>query len=306
MPGTRFSIVITCYNQRDLIRAAVDSALAQQHPLKEIIVVDDGSTDGSPDILEQYGDSIRLVKLPANVGGLEARNRCAALARGEYLVFLDGDDLFMPWAVDIYERIIAQRRPKIILAERKWFEGAVPPLNNEDVPHKIEFVEYGNLMAKDRSVGSSFSTFVVDREVFQAAGGISLDVPYLDVMDLSAKLGYSGPTILICSPMTVFYRIHASNTIHNVPPILRMCYRVMEKEKAGQYPGGPEHRFERYAWLGGVISFWVKRALRTGLYGEGLRVGVKAWLMILCAVVRRLAVRIKGRRPVETIDLVLR
>ena len=85
----RFSIVITCYNQRHFIRDAVDSALLQRDPSKEIIVVDDGSTDGSVEVLKQYGESIQLLTFAANRGKLEARNYGAARAEENTWLFLD-------------------------------------------------------------------------------------------------------------------------------------------------------------------------------------------------------------------------
>jgi glycosyltransferase involved in cell wall biosynthesis len=305
MSGMRFSIVINCYNQRQFIREAVDSALAQQHPLKETIVVDDGSTDGTGELLKEYGNSIRLLRLPTNVGMLEARNIGAALATGEYLAFLDGDDVFMPWAMEIYERVVTRYHPKIILARRRWFEGSVPLVVSHDFPNRIDFIKFANLMEKDRAVGSSLTTFVVEREAFNRVNGVSRDVPYLDVIDLSGKMGFSGLTILICFPRTLFYRIHTSNISHNVSSIVRACFRLIEKERSGEYAGGREHRFERYAWLGGVVTFWVKSGLRAGAYREALCLAAKAWLMILCAVVRRLVVLINGRRCVETFNLIL-
>jgi len=68
----RFSIIITCHNQREFIRTAVDSALSQPRLLKEVIVIDDGSTDGSVELLEQFADSIRLIKFSSNRGAIEA------------------------------------------------------------------------------------------------------------------------------------------------------------------------------------------------------------------------------------------
>jgi glycosyltransferase involved in cell wall biosynthesis len=127
MQEVRFSIIVTCYNQREFIRAAVDSALSQPGSAgSEIIVVDDGSRDGSAEVLESYADSIRLVVFPVNRGASDARNHGASLATGEYLVFLDGDDALMPWALDVYGKIIAGRRPTVILGRRRWFEGPVP------------------------------------------------------------------------------------------------------------------------------------------------------------------------------------
>src|SRR5689334_19435660 len=103
MKRVRCSIVITCYNQRDFIRDAVESALLQR--ADEVIVVDDASDDGSSEILRTYGDAITLGRMPSNGGPARARNRGASMATGDYLVFLDGDDVLMPWALEIYRRI---------------------------------------------------------------------------------------------------------------------------------------------------------------------------------------------------------
>ncbi len=97
MSEIQFSIIITSYNQREFIKDAVNSALSLRSENKEIIVVDDGSSDGSQDVLRGYGDAIRLVALEANQGRGAARNCGASLATGEYLLFLDGDDAFLPW-----------------------------------------------------------------------------------------------------------------------------------------------------------------------------------------------------------------
>jgi glycosyltransferase involved in cell wall biosynthesis len=299
----RFSVVITCYNQRRFIHAAVDSALAQNPRLaKEVIVVDDGSTDGSRQVLEGYRDSVQLRPLPSNRGPIEARNYGATQAQGDYLVFLDGDDVFMPWALDVYERIIADRKPTVILAKTRWFEGPIPTLKPEDVPHKIQYVEYKALLRKDRGAGLSASAYIVDRQAFRSVGGWSEGIFQLDLQDLSAKLGFM-PMVLICSPNTVLYRIHEGNSIHSVPPFIKNLYRLLGKEKAGEYPGGKEHWQDRHAWFGGLIAFWVKRAVRAGLYKDAAKLMLTGWAMVLAAVVRRATAVIRGRRPIETMNL---
>ncbi|MCB1133364.1 MAG: glycosyltransferase, partial [Verrucomicrobiae bacterium] len=70
----KISVIIPAYNRQDTIVAAVESALGQTHPDKEVIVVDDGSTDGTVKALENYGDRIRVV-CQANAGPSAARNR---------------------------------------------------------------------------------------------------------------------------------------------------------------------------------------------------------------------------------------
>jgi len=240
MPNVRFSLVITCHNQREFIQDAVDSALSQPIAEKEVIVVDDASEDGSSQILEQYGKAIHLALLPENRGAIGARNYGAALAKGEYIVFLDGDDALMPRALEIYDRIIVERKPMLILAGTIWFEGAIPQRTDGDAPRKVEFVEYQAPMLKDRPVGLSASAFIVDRQAFEDVDGWTPGIFHNDLQDIITKLGYSGVMILIWSPATVFYRVHAENSIHNVPPFLRMVHHLMDKERAGQYPGGPE------------------------------------------------------------------
>lgn len=89
------SVVVPLYNGRRYIAAAVDSILAQTRPADEVIVVDDGSTDGSADIVAGYGDRVHLL-CQANGGAASAVNAGLRAARGEFVGFLDHDDLWMP------------------------------------------------------------------------------------------------------------------------------------------------------------------------------------------------------------------
>src|ERR1039457_79441 len=128
----RFTIIITSYNQIGFIKDAVDSALSQLCGEREVIVVDDASTDGSQDVLKQYGDAIRLVCRETNGRVSVARNDGAALATGDYLVFLDGDDALMPWALNVYARIISSSRPTLLVGKLRHFTGALPVAPPED------------------------------------------------------------------------------------------------------------------------------------------------------------------------------
>lgn len=93
------SIVIPTYNRARLVGDAIRSALGQSYPYREVIVSDDGSTDGTPGIVRAFGDAVRYDWQP-NAGVEAARNRGASLARGDYLYFLDSDDTIRPHAVD--------------------------------------------------------------------------------------------------------------------------------------------------------------------------------------------------------------
>lgn len=89
------SIIIPCFNAERYVGASIKSALEQTYTHREIIVVDDGSTDGSLKVLKGFGDAIQLVT-GVNQGGAAARNRGTALAKGELIQYLDADDLLHP------------------------------------------------------------------------------------------------------------------------------------------------------------------------------------------------------------------
>lgn len=89
------SILIPCYNAEQWIGEAIESALAQSYPHTEVIVYDDGSTDGSLDIIKSYGDRIRWGTGP-NRGGGPARNWLLDKAEGEWIQYLDADDYLKP------------------------------------------------------------------------------------------------------------------------------------------------------------------------------------------------------------------
>lgn len=102
MPETarpRLSVVITCFNYERYIALSVGSALAQTVLPAEIIVVNDGSTDASADVLKGFGDRIRVVDQP-NGGQIAATNRGYAASNGDIVLFLDADDLLEPGAVE--------------------------------------------------------------------------------------------------------------------------------------------------------------------------------------------------------------
>lgn len=86
------SIIIPCYNGEAYVAEAIQSALDQTWPRVEVIVIDDGSTDGSLEVIRSFGDQIRWEAGP-NRGGCAARNRGSELANGEFVQFLDADDL---------------------------------------------------------------------------------------------------------------------------------------------------------------------------------------------------------------------
>lgn len=106
MPVT-VSLVIISYNYADFVGRAIDSALAQVHAPCEILVVDDGSTDGSAAVIDSYGDQVRAV-YKENGGNSSVVNTAVPLTSGDLVMFLDADDALAPDAV---RRVVRAWRP---------------------------------------------------------------------------------------------------------------------------------------------------------------------------------------------------
>ena len=95
------SVIISSHNYGQYLRQAIDSALNQSHPDIQVVVVDDASTDGSREILDEY-DNIDTCLLSRNSGQICAVNEGFRLARGEIVIFLDADDVLTPDAVSLH------------------------------------------------------------------------------------------------------------------------------------------------------------------------------------------------------------
>ncbi|HKY30576.1 MAG TPA: glycosyltransferase family A protein [Pyrinomonadaceae bacterium] len=94
------SVVISCYNHEEYLGEAIESVLAQTYPHFEVIVVDDGSTDRSWDVAQEFS-GIRSIQQENRGTPAATRNRGLQESRGEYVVFLDGDDRLLPHALEI-------------------------------------------------------------------------------------------------------------------------------------------------------------------------------------------------------------
>jgi glycosyltransferase involved in cell wall biosynthesis len=95
MEEARVSVVIPVHDGERYVAAAIDSALGQTRPPEEVIVVDDGSADRTPEVLGRYGDRLTVVR-QENRGVSSAVNRGLRAASGDYVAFLDGDDIWLP------------------------------------------------------------------------------------------------------------------------------------------------------------------------------------------------------------------
>jgi glycosyltransferase involved in cell wall biosynthesis len=113
------SIIIPCYNCRKWVQEAIKSCLNQTYPNNEIIVVDDGSTDESLEVLRHFLPRIRLETGP-NRGGNSARNRAFALSTGEYIQYLDADDYLEPDKIARQVRFLEETKADVVYGDWRY------------------------------------------------------------------------------------------------------------------------------------------------------------------------------------------
>lgn len=109
--SSRVSVVIPVFNAQDVIRETIESVLAQTWTDREIVVVDDGSRDGSGDIVRSFGERVRYIR-QENGGVARARNRGIAESAGRYIALLDHDDLWHPQKLEKQVAVL-DRRPEV-------------------------------------------------------------------------------------------------------------------------------------------------------------------------------------------------
>ncbi len=116
------SVIIPAYNRADLIGATLESLLRQTLPAHEILVVDDGSTDGTAEVAESYGGAIRVIR-QENAGPAAARNRGFRESSGEFIHFFDSDDLALPNKHEV--QLAALQSSGADIAYGPWVKGAI-------------------------------------------------------------------------------------------------------------------------------------------------------------------------------------
>ena len=206
------SIVITNYNYSRYLRAAIDSGLAQTYPQVEVIVVDDGSTDGSREIIESYGERVIPI-IKVNGGHGSALNAGFAASRGEIVMFLDADDELTAEAA---ERVVKAWRPGVAKAQfqlemvdnrGKPIGLRVPPFNgfipNGDIRDRI--VRFGEYPSSPSS-GNAYARAALDRlmPLDEATWFAAAEKPLVFLTP------FFGDVVSICAPLGR-YRIHAAN-----------------------------------------------------------------------------------------------
>ena len=204
MVSFRYSVVIPTYNRLTRLTHAIDSVLAQTIEPLEIIVVDDGSTDGTADnIAAQYPDVILLVQ--DNAGVSNARNRGIAHAQGDWVAFLDSDDTWLPKKIERQcAALYANPGLKICHTEEIWIRNGVRV--NQMKKHAKSG---GWLFEKSLKLCCiSPSSVLLNRGLFERYGVFDEALPACEDYDLWLRLTAHEETCFVSVPSMVKYGGH--------------------------------------------------------------------------------------------------
>jgi glycosyltransferase involved in cell wall biosynthesis len=189
------SIIIASYNYARFLAEAIESALAQTHRDIEVIVVDDGSTDDSVEVASRY--PVRVIE-KANEGVARTRNRGASEARGEYVVFLDADDVLQPTFIERCLQAIGDAAYAYTQVEK--FGTASGLLHTRDFDGRALFD--GNFVPV---------TALIRKRVFDAVGGFDWTWPAHEDHELWARMFVRGHRGVYVEEPLMRYRFHGQS-----------------------------------------------------------------------------------------------
>ncbi len=233
--ATLVSLIIPTYNRAGLVGEAIESALSQTYPAREVIVVDDGSTDGTPEVLARYGDAIRWVRTP-NRGCAAARNTGVGLAQGDYLAFVDSDDVAPPDKLAIQVPVLEAHPeigfvygPSVAFGLDLSGEKVLQPVR----PDTKGFVAEGLFL----TTRIGFDSVLLRRKAVQQVGGFDERLRYNEDSDLLLRVALEWQAICLDVP-TGRHRWHPGRKSRDEVALRRAILHSMDRVLAAS----PEFR----------------------------------------------------------------
>lgn len=236
------SVIIPAYNAEAFIVDTVNSALNQTCQDLEVIVVDDGSKDGTVAALAQFGDRI-LVHQQANGGVAKARNTGVALATGDWVAFLDADDLWLPHKVE--RQLASASAAPMVYTDRLNIgaRGDLPELQSLVTP-----MHGGDLFVPLlRSNFITNTSVMIRRELFEKLGGFYTGLNGTEDWDLWIRVAASHPIGFVPEPL-VKYRFHEGSISRNWARMSRERTEVIARALALDRGKGLDWMTRRQIW----------------------------------------------------------
>ena len=205
----KVSVIIPTYNRAGIVTRAIDSVLGQTYRAREVIVVDDGSTDGTADVLRAYGRAVVPV-FQANAGPAAARNRGIREAQGDFIAFLDSDDMWRPTKLQRQVDLLRRAGPEApcCLCDTLFRFPHQPEQTTFQVA-RLKLSEPEGLWLNPAQVlATRFVLFcqaaLIRREFLLDCGGFDEQLWAMEDHDLALRLALRGPWAYVRDPLAVW------------------------------------------------------------------------------------------------------
>jgi glycosyltransferase involved in cell wall biosynthesis len=229
MPEKPFfvSVIIPVYNAAEYLPETIDNVLAQDYQSLEIILVDDGSTDNSLEVIKTFCDQAKIYS-QEHKGPSFARNLGLSKAQGDVIAFIDADDLWPPGRLQIMlQRLMDDPQLDIILGRTKWI-GDLSKIHGN-----VQF-ESPDKTAVIMSLGSA----LIRKSAFEATGNFDETLSGYEDLDWFMRAKEQGLAILIMKMVTQYYRMHESNYSHTLSSVENMM--IVLRKSVNRRKGDPE------------------------------------------------------------------
>lgn len=210
------SVIIPCYNRAMYVAAAVESVLTQTHRNVEVIAVDDGSSDGTVEILAGFGDRIRVFQ-QENRGASAARNTGLEYARGDYIVFLDSDDLLSPEVIAAGLDRLQETGAAIVIWNFAKFSDAFDPVTAKEVLPNDE----AGLAAILCRTGVAVHAVMFERRLITTPRPFDERLRWHEDLDFWWRLALDEPRCVRLNCVGAYYRQHTTSMSRNVARMMR-------------------------------------------------------------------------------------
>ena len=258
-----FSVIIPVFNRVSLLAETLASVMRQREGDFEVVVVDDGSSEDVAEVTGVYGDRVRLLR-QNNAGQAAARNLGIAEARGEYLAFLDSDDLWFPWTLENYRRGIEREGAGVLMGEAMRF---VDPLELEKVEGGEPELRVAEHLAASQLATPGFvgaGGLVVQRSEADRVGGFPEGRFNGEDLDLLLRLAASGPCVRVRNPPSFGYRTHPEQDTRDDLRTGEGVAILLRREREGAYAVSDHARQPRRRLLANVARAQSARLVRGG------------------------------------------
>jgi glycosyltransferase involved in cell wall biosynthesis len=219
------SVIIPTFNRASLVREAIASVLAQAYPHIELIVVDDGSNDDTPAVMEAFGTALTVLRQP-HAGVSSARNWGVAASHGELVAFLDSDDLWLPHKVTAQAAVFQEHpQTQACYTDEIWIRHGVRV--NQRLIHR----KYGGwlfLSSLPRCIISP-SSIMLRRPLWNRLGGFDECFPACEDYDLWLRLALIAPVHFLPERLIVKRGGHVDQLSRSVAVLDQ--YRIIALEK---------------------------------------------------------------------------